>query len=153
MKYLDAEAMFYENYLISDFHTNTVISNRMDLKKYIKKCQKMVLKETQTFRVYNPSSVWREPLTVISRRVCLLLKIQNRDKLYFLSGQGDDSVKFVVDSSALYDTEYKLHDKYLSMASFMSVPGPSRIEHTIKDKCGFFSNATLDSLRVLCLYR
>ena len=30
------------------------------------------------------------------------------------------------------------------MALFMSVPGPSRIEHTIKDKCGFFSNATLD---------
>ena len=54
------------------------------------------------------------------------------------------SVKFFVDSSVLYDTEYKLHDKYFSMALFMSVPGPSRIEHTIKDKCGFFSNATLD---------
>ena len=91
MKYSEAEAMsVYENYLTSDFHTNTDFSNRMDIKKYIKKCQKMVLKETQTFRVYNPSSVWRKPLTVISRRVCLLLKIQNSDKVYFLSCQGDE---------------------------------------------------------------
>ena len=62
----------------------------------------------------------------------------------FSAAKVTSSVKFVVDSSALYDTEYKLHDKYFSMASFMSALGPSCIEHPIKDKYGFFSNATLD---------
>ena len=40
MKYSEAEAMFFENYLISDFPTNTVISNRMDIKKIYQKVSK-----------------------------------------------------------------------------------------------------------------
>ena len=39
-----------------------MFSDRTDIKIKTKKKSKMVLKETQTFRVYNPSSVWRQPL-------------------------------------------------------------------------------------------
>ena len=38
-----------------------MFSDRIDIKIKINiKVSKMVLKETQTFRVYNPSSVWRK---------------------------------------------------------------------------------------------
>ena len=46
-----SEAMFYENYLTSDFHTNTAISRRVCL--LVKMASKSVIRPIGVFRYYN----------------------------------------------------------------------------------------------------
>ena len=56
----------------------TMFSDWIDI-KIISKSVKNGLKETQTFRVYNPSSVWRKPLkkkrVIYLKRLCFFQTI------------------------------------------------------------------------------
>ena len=82
-----SEAMFYENYLTSDFHTNTVISRRVCL--LVKMASKAVIRPMATGvmdrKQPSPKGSWAE-IVRTKRTIIMLGRWQNQWLMVILRG-------------------------------------------------------------------
>ena len=78
-----SEAMFYENYLTSDFHTNTVISRRVCL--LVKKASKTVIRPILLKALPVAIGIVPSRMLIQERPVDCRSKLQNKTCKTFMS--------------------------------------------------------------------